>query len=131
MLQRQWIKKSRNLSIWGADVHWLPHLQRAIAALCNIVWPVLAHFEHIAEAKANSADILKSYKSLHFVFFLLDVLDQLSCLSLKLQENSTTLSDVHQVMDKTYLSLTATQFPPGPHLDAFLKEAQEGVFCEV
>lgn len=56
---------------------------------------VLAQFEHIAEAKASSADMigrarftctfLKSSKSLHFVFFLQDILDQFSCLSLKLQ----------------------------------------------
>lgn len=44
---------------------------------------------------------------------------------------STTLSDVHQALEKTYLSLTAMQFSPGPRLDAFLKEAQVGVFQEV
>lgn len=51
---------------------------------------------------------------------------QLSCLSLKLRDISTTLSGIHQAVDGdiSFFSFTAMQFSPVPHLDEFLKENQ-------
>lgn len=70
---------------------------------------------------------LKNFKSLQLAFLLLDLLDELSRLSLKFQEDSITLSDAQQALEKIYLSLTAMCFTPGPHLHTFLEEAQRRV----
>lgn len=117
---------------------WLPHLHRALTSVTRSYGPLVAHFEHVVETKSSSAEMvgrarhisrhLKDFKSLQFVFLLLDILEELSRLSLKFQEDSTTLSEANQALEKMYLAMTAMTFEPGPKLATFLEEAKNGIY---
>lgn len=57
---------------------------------------------------------------LHYIFFLRDVLQALSYLSLEFQKDSCTLPDAVEAVEATYLQLIALQQKPGEHLQYFL-----------
>ena len=111
----------RPVSLQGT--RWLPHLRRALKALLAGYGPLLAHFEHTAQAATASAEMvgrarmvvrhLKSLKSLKTMHLTLDILDALSMLSCRFQEDGVTVSECKQALELTYLTLTASGSPRG------------------
>nr|XP_054763567.1 zinc finger protein 862-like [Lytechinus pictus] len=81
---------------------WLPHIKAALRALMESFEAISAHMENMVEQRAGSAEmqgrarkslrILKDHRIVRFSCFIMDVLDILSRLSLRLQEVVLTVA---------------------------------------
>ncbi|KAM3850348.1 zinc finger protein 862-like [Diretmus argenteus] len=115
---------------------WSPHMQRALEVLATSYEVLLAHFEHVAEARPGetTADIrgravflrnrLKDYTIVRFPHFLRDLLDVIGNLSLVFQKDSLTVNGMLDALETAHLQLTALKQSPGSKLAEFTAALQ-------
>ncbi|XP_060562819.1 zinc finger protein 862-like [Ruditapes philippinarum] len=111
---------------------WMPHLSRSLAVLLKPAsyCVFVTHFEDIVQGGKGTADVqgraksilkhLKSEKLLHYMFFLQDVLEILSDLSLQFQRDTCSIPDALDALETACLRLVALQHRPGKHLQVFV-----------
>jgi len=126
-----------------AGTRWLPHIHRALNVLVKGFKVLLAHFEHIRESRSGTAEVqaratwiskkLKDYKFLYTVFFVLDILEVLSVLSLKFQQDDLTLSAMFDAISTANLSLIELRTVNGRELSDFLGkvDAQKKTYKDI
>jgi len=120
---------------------WLPHIHKALRILVKNFVIILTHFDHIMGARTGNAEVqgratnisrkLKDYKFLYMVFFMLDILEVLSTLSLKSQLDNITLSEFFEAILTTHLSLVEMQTTHGVELSKFINSVHNGKFFTV
>ena len=118
-----------------AGTRWLPHIFRALEVLCKNYKVLLTHFEHIRQARTGSSEVqgratfiskkLKSYKFLHNMYFIFDILKVLSVLSLKLQRDDLTLSQMFDCLSAAHLSLIELKTVDGQELSTFISTVDQ------
>ena len=115
-----------------SGTRWTPHMSQALKHLCD-AYPILVqHFQHTAEARAATAEVvgrarflekkLREPKFLHFIFFMRDVLAVLTELSLTLQNDGTTPASMMDALELASLKLVELQNGPGENLTQFQQE---------
>lgn len=112
-----------------------PHHCSALKVVCNKYKVIHAHMHQTAVARNSSATMqgraqnviakLESYKHVAFMFFMLDILDELQKLSLTFQ---VAVSDVKNALERTSLSLTALLARPGANVRKFEQSFNGNVF---
>ena len=113
---------------------WIPHLERALNVLLNKNYNlVVTHFQHTSQAKDSSAKMqgtatncgkkLTRYLFVKFLHLLLDIVQQVSKVSLVFQREEGTIALVQNKINALNASLEALKTRPGEHLRSF-----EGVF---
>lgn len=127
---------NRPVNVTGS--RWVPHNFRALKVVCNKYKVIHAHMHQTAVAGTSSATMkgraqnviskLESYKHLSFMFFMLDILDELQKLSLTFQKDEVAVSDVKNALERTRLSLTALLVRPGANLRKFEQSVNGNVF---
>ena len=91
---------------------------------------IVLHLDHTSEARSSSLDMqgrarniscqLQNLKTVMFMHFLPDVLDECSYLSQTFQNDSTTLTGVTTALERVELGLSAMVTRPAKHLQRFL-----------
>ena len=71
---------------------------------------------------------LESYKNLAFMFFMLDILDELQKVSLLFQKDEVAVSDVKNSLERTTLALNALLARPGANVRKFEQSFNGNVF---
>ena len=120
---------------------WLPRVQAALTVLMKNFTVIITHFDHIRGGRIGNAEVqgratnisrkLKEYSFLYMCFFMLDVLKALSVLSLKVQKDSTTLSEYLESITVLHLSLIELKQVNGEELNKFLGEINGDIFRNV
>ncbi|XP_062580302.1 zinc finger protein 862-like [Saccostrea cucullata] len=120
---------------------WLPHVQKALAVLLKNFTVIITHFDHIRGGRIGNAEVqgratniskkLKDYQFLYMSFFLLDVLKTLSVLSLKVQRDSTTLSQFLEAITVLHFSLIELKQTNGEELSKFIGEVNGDVYHNI
>ncbi|XP_070559090.1 zinc finger protein 862-like isoform X2 [Ptychodera flava] len=117
---------------------WVPHVQKASQSLIRSYQVFITHFEHISQGGPGSASAevkgratfiakkLKDFRVLRFLFFLQDVLDIISRLSLQLQRSDSTCIDFLDSFESAALSLTELSSTPGQRYAGFIEEVRAG-----
>ncbi|KAJ8319401.1 hypothetical protein KUTeg_004492 [Tegillarca granosa] len=102
------------------------HMFKAIKSLCSSYLVILAHFEHVSQARPGQTtpavvgrstimmNKLKDWRVLRFMFFLYDMLNIISIL------NECSCIDFLDALETANLSLIQLGQQPGEHLQAFL-----------
>lgn len=116
---------------------WMPHLSRSLAVLLKpeAYSVFVTHFEDIVQGGKGTADVqgraksilkhLKSQKHLHYMYFLQDVLEVLSDLSLQFQRDTCSIPDALDALETACLRLIALQQRPGKYLQLFLEAVDD------
>ena len=127
---------NRPVNVSGS--RWVPHNCRALKVVCNKYKLIHAHMQETAVAANCSATMkgrarnvigkLESYKHVAFLFFMLDILDELQKLSLTFQKDEVAVSDVKNALERTRLALNALLARPGTHLRKFEESLHGNVF---
>jgi len=127
---------NRPVNVTGS--RWVPHNFRALKVVCNKYKVIHAHMHQTAVSGNSSATMqgrarnviskLESYKHVAFMFFMLDILDELQKLSLTFQKDEVAVSDVKNALERTRLSLTALLARPGANLRKFEQSVNVTVF---
>ena len=127
---------NRPVNVSGS--RWVPHNCRALKVVCNKYKLIHAHMQETAVAANCSATMkgrarnvigkLESYKHVAFMFFMLDILDELQKLSLTFQKDEVAVSDVKNALERTRLALNALLARPGTHLRKFEESLHGNVF---
>lgn len=109
---------------------WIPHLERALSVLLTKNYKLIVmHFQHASEARDTSTEMqgratkyaknLTSYVFVKFLHFLLDVIQQISKVSLVFQRDDSTIAFVQEKINTLTASLDAFKMRPGQHLRSF------------
>ena len=108
---------------------WVPHHFRALKVVCKNYKVIHVHMHEVAAAGTSSATMqgrarntigkMESYKHIAFMFFMLDVLDELQKLSLTFQKDEVGVSDVKNSVERTGLALRALLGRAGTNLRRF------------
>ena len=110
---------------------WTPHMKRALEVLTSSYQILYTHFEHVSQSKPGEttaevrgravflANKLKDFRILHFIHFMLDLLDVIARLSLEFQKDNLTVSSMLDALEVAQLELTALTLKPGEHLQKF------------
>ena len=127
---------NRPVNVSGS--RWVPHNSRALQVVCKKYEVIHAHMHQTAVAGNSSATMqgraqnviakLESYKHVAFMFFMLDILDELQKLSLIFQKDEVAVSDVQNALERTRLSLTALLARPGANVRKFEQSLNGNVF---
>ena len=115
------------------------HNFRALKVVCNKYRVIHAHIYQTAAAGNSSATTmqgrarnvvakLESYKHLAFVFFMLDILDELQKVSLLFQKDEVAVSDVKNSLECTTLALNILLARPGANVRKFEQSVNGNVF---
>ena len=117
---------------------WVPHNFRALKVVCNKYRLIHAHMHETAVAANVSATMqgrarnvvtkLESYEHVAFMFFTLDILDELQKLSLTFQKEEVAVSDVKNALDRTRMTLNALLARQGTHSRTFEQSLNGNVF---
>ena len=109
---------------------WVSHLSRALKTLLRNMKHIVLHLQHTQEVHTSSVEMqgrakvvsrqLQSLKTVMFMHFMLDVLEECSILSLAFQKDSTTLTTVTTALERVELGLSAMIGRPAKHLQEFL-----------
>ena len=115
---------------------WTPHLNQALKKLVKSYNVILAHFEHVSEGGPGAATAevkgrakflttkLRDWRVLRFIFFMQDMLDVISRLSLDFQKADATCVDFLDSLERANLELVMLQQQPGESLQTFIDELQ-------
>ena len=124
---------NRPVNVSGS--RWVPHNSRALQVVCKKYKVIHAHMHQTAVAGNSSATMqgraqnviakLESYKHVAFMFFMLDILDELQKLSLIFQKDEVVVSDVQNALERTRLSLTALLARPGANVRKFVRAVSQ------
>lgn len=109
---------------------WIPHLERALKVLLTKNYKlVVTHFQHASQAKDSSAKMqgtatncgkkLTRYLFVKFLHLLLDIVQQVSKVSLVFQREEGTIALVQDKINALNASLEAQKTRPGEHLGSF------------
>ena len=109
---------------------WIPHLERALKVLLTKNYKlVITHFQHASQAKESSAKMqgtatncgkkLTRYLFVKFLHLLLDIVQQVSKVSLVFQREEGTIALVQDKINALNASLEALKTRPGEHLRSF------------
>lgn len=117
---------------------WLPHVQKALTVLLKNYTVIVTHFDHITGGRIGNAEVqgratniskkLKDYPFLYMSFFMLDVFKTLSLLSLKVQKDTTTLSQFLESITVLHFSLIELKQTDGEELSKFTAEINGDMF---
>ncbi|XP_063951982.1 zinc finger protein 862-like [Lytechinus pictus] len=117
---------------------WLPHIKAALRALMESFEAISAHRENMVEQRAGSAEmqgrarkslrILKDHRIVRFSCFIMDVLDILSRLSLRLQEDVLTVAGGVNALKTCDLRLMGLKSTVGEAEGAFVEEVSSGQY---
>jgi len=117
---------------------WVPHVQNALKALTRCYSVLVAHFEHVSQARPGETtpavkgratfviNKLKDFRTLRFVFFLQDLLGVIARLSLNLQKAQLTCVDYLDYLEAANLELTELRLLPGQSYTGFTDEIRQG-----
>ncbi len=117
---------------------WMPHVQKASKALIQGFRPIVAHFQHVSQARPGEATAevrgratfisnkLKDFRVLKFLFFIQDLLDVVARLSLRFQENGLTCVDFLQALEAANLELIDLGQNPGQQFATFITTVERG-----
>ena len=119
-------------------LRWIPYNCRALKVVCNKYRLIHAHMHETAMAANCSATMqgrarnvvtkLESYKHVPFMFFMLDILDELQKLSLTFQKDEVAVNDVKNALERTRLALNALLARSGTHSRTFEQSLSGNVF---
>ena len=109
---------------------WIPHLERALNVLLTKNYKLIVmHFQHASEARDSSAEMqgraknyakkLTSYLFVKFLHFLLDIILQVSKVSLVFQRDDSTIALVQDKINTLTATLDAFKIRSGQHLRSF------------
>ena len=109
---------------------WIPHLERALNVLLTKNYKcIVMHFQHASQARDSSAEMqgratnyakkLTSYVFVKFLHFLLDIIQQVSKVSLVFQKDDSTIALVQDKINTLTASLDALKLRSGQHLRSF------------
>ena len=109
---------------------WIPHLGRALNVLLTKNYKLIVmHFQHASEARDSSAEMrgraknyakkLTSYLFVKFLHFLLDIIQQVSKVSLVFQRDDSTIALVQDKINTLTATLDAFKIRSGQHLRSF------------
>lgn len=109
---------------------WIPHLERALKLFLTKNYKlVVTHFQHASQAKESSAKMqgtatncgkkLTRYLFVKFLRLLLDIVQQVSKVSLVFQREEGTIALVQDKINALNASLEALKTRPGEHLRSF------------
>lgn len=109
---------------------WIPHLERALNVLLTKNYKcIVMHFQHASQARDSSAEMqgratnyakkLTSYVFVKFLHFLLDIIQQVSKVSLVFQRDDSTIALVQDKINTLTASLDALKLRSGQHLRSF------------
>ena len=124
----------------AVGTRWTPHMRKALQILLKCYPVILAHFEHVASPDYRASDSvkgrakkvskeLKDYEVVRGLHLVLDVLEVLSILSLRFQQDRVTLSGVLDAVETCNLSLIALSQQPGEQLQLFYDKCVDGHYC--
>lgn len=94
---------------------------------------ILAHFEHVSRAAPGKATAevkgrahfvshkMRDFRVLRYMFFMQDLLEIISTLSLKMQANAATCVDFMDALEAANLEFVQLRQGPGPQLQSFFK----------
>ncbi|KAJ8318234.1 hypothetical protein KUTeg_003325 [Tegillarca granosa] len=111
---------------------WAPHINKAIKSLCSSYLVILAHFEHVSQARPGQTtpavvgratymvNKLRDWRILCFMFFMHDLLEIISILSLKFQKDDGTSMEFLDGLETANLSLIQLGQQHGEQLQAFM-----------
>lgn len=89
---------------------------------------ILAHFEHVSQAAPGKAMAevkgrthfvshkMRDFRVLRYMFFMQDLLEIISTLSLKMQANAATCVDFMDALEAANLEFVQLRQGPGPQL---------------
>lgn len=104
----------------------MPHLHQSIKCMLTSYDIILAHFEHVSRAAPGKATAevkgrahFVSHKMMRYMFFMQDLLEIISTLSLKMQANAATCVDFMDAMEAANLEFVQLRQGPGPQLQSF------------
>ena len=127
---------NRPVNVTGS--RWVPHNFCALKVVCNKYRVIHAHMHQPAAAGNGSATMqgrarnvvskLESYKHLAFMFFMLDILDELQKVSLLFQKDEVAVGDVKYSLERTTLALNALLARPGANVKKFEQSVNGNVF---
>ena len=108
---------------------WVSHNFRGLKVVCNKYRVIHAHMHQTTAAGNSSATMqgkarnvvakLESYKYLAFMFFMLDILDELQKVSFLFQKHEVAVSDVKNFLERTTLALNVLLARPGGNVRNF------------
>lgn len=109
---------------------WIPHVERALSVLLTKNYKLIVmHFQHASQARdcsvemqgraTNYAKKLTSYLFVKFLHFLLDIMKQVSKVSLVFQRDENTIAVVQDKVNTLIGSLDAMKIRSGEHLGSF------------
>ena len=109
---------------------WIPHLDSALKVLLTENYNlVVAHFQHASQANDSSAKMqgtarncgkkLTRYLFVKFLHLLLDIVQQVSKVSLVFQREEGTIAFIQDKVNALNASLKALKTRPGEHLRSF------------
>ena len=94
---------------------WVSHLSRALKVLLRNMRHIVLHFQHTIEARSSSAEMigrakfvlrqLQSFKTIMFMHFILDILEECSIISQVFQKEACTITNVCTSLDRVELGL--------------------------
>ncbi len=112
-----------------SGTRWMPHISKALKTLLTSYSVLVAHFEHVGEARQATAEVqgratflykaLKNAKTLRFMHHMLDILEVVSVLSLTFQKDEITAGKVLDAVETANLQLIELAAHPGEHLNNF------------
>ena len=110
---------------------WVSHLSRALTVLLKNMQHIVLHLQHTVEARSSSSEIqgrvklvsrqLQSLKTVMFMHFILDVLEETSIVSQVFQKESSTLTKVCTALQRVELGMSAMVGRPAQNLQMFLE----------
>ena len=110
---------------------WVSHLSRALTVLLKNMRHIVLHLQHTVEARSSSSEMqgraklvsrqLQSLKTVMFMHFILDVLEETSIVSHVFQKESSTLTTVCTALQRVELGMSAMVGRPAQHLQMFLE----------
>lgn len=114
---------------------WTPHMERALRILTTSYNVLLAHFEHVSQARTATAEVtgravfltrkLRDFKFVKFMHFMRDLLGIIATLSQRFQRDDLTASSMLDALEAANLEFVNLSLGPGMHLQAFLDNLQD------
>ena len=108
---------------------WVSHLSRALTVLLKNMRHIVLHLQHTVEAHSSSPEMqgrakwvcrqLQSCKTVMFIHFILDVLEETSIVSQVFQKETSTLTTVCTALQRVEQGMSAMVGRPAQHLQMF------------
>ena len=120
-------------------VRWVSSKLRAVKALLHNWKCAVLHLEETSHsttrddaAKATGLHAkLKQYNFVYFLHFMVDFLDEISKISVKFQQATSTFNEVQTALEYLIIQLASLKESSGPNLKTFKESLQVNKFKEI